>query len=724
MRSLADDAEGYPLIQGILEESRAAGADLVYFGGGNARATGASRDHRNILFSMVGPHAVDALIVSGTMSHTLSDAQLKDFLGRYRPLPIVTIAIALEGFDSVICDNRRGMELVVEHLIECHGSRKLAFIGGPPGQQEAVDRKAAFLECLDRHAIAAKGDWIVDGDFSFESGAAACRALLAAGLKDAHALVAANDTMAMGALAVLKEAGLRVPQDILLAGFDDHEMSKSCEPPLTTAAQPFEEEARLAARMAIEAIGGPGGGRHEVLLPELVVRASCGCAPSQAESSEKRLPKVERRLREEAWLRYNEGLASRQLMESGEGLVDCHSLDELLDTFAREAPGVGLAEGWVSLFEPGDGPEGSAHLCLRWDAQGRQALPGGGLGSSGSEGIKEFGQSFRARDLVPGGIRALRWSGELLSIQSFYSHDKPLGFALWSTSAARMRSSGPVRNHFGIALEQTRLLDEVRRSHEGLLRAEKMAALGSLVAGVSHEINTPLGIALTAASLVQGKAQATLSALQGNSLKKSELEAALEVFAQTADLILSNLSRAADLVASFKQVAIDEGTLQRREFILGDYLKDLLLSLGPLWKHREVEVEIRPGLQIIMESYPGALAQVITNLMDNALKHAFQPGKRGRIELGWLLDSGQVVLRFTDNGRGIKPESIGKIFDPFFTTARAQGGTGLGLSIVYNLVDQVLGGKIDCVSMPGRGTEFTISIPPVAPGLENRGGSR
>jgi predicted ATPase/signal transduction histidine kinase len=255
-------------------------------------------------------------------------------------------------------------------------------------------------------------------------------------------------------------------------------------------------------------------------------------------------------------------------------------------------------------------------------------------------------------------------------------------------------------------------LDNVRTMQDQMVESEKLAALGGLVAGMAHEINTPVGIAVTAASHLVDRTDELREAWQSGAMRRSTLDRFVESVEDAGRLILSNLERSNELVQSFKQVAVDQSSEARRTFAVREYLDDILRSLRPSLKrapHR-IEVECDAGLSIT--SYPGALAQVVTNLVLNSVVHAYDDGVAGRIELAVsTADGGGIRLRYRDDGKGIPDEARQRIFDPFFTTRRTHGGSGLGLHLVYNLVTQRLGGTITVASEPGRGTEFTVDIP-------------
>jgi len=262
-------------------------------------------------------------------------------------------------------------------------------------------------------------------------------------------------------------------------------------------------------------------------------------------------------------------------------------------------------------------------------------------------------------------------------------------------------------------------LDRLRKTQRELIQAEKMAALGGLVAGVAHEINTPLGVAVTAASAFAQDTERFAGVYRGGALKRSDLEDYVASASEAMGFVLGNISRAADLVQAFKQVAVDQTTDQIRRFNLGDYLGEVLRNLLPQFRRLPHRLETALDPDLVVSSAPGAIAQIVTNLVMNALTHAFAGQDRpGTIEvsLGAASDQpGWVELSVSDNGAGIDAATLPRIFDPFFTTRRDAGGTGLGLHLVYNLVTQRLAGRIDVTSEPGQGTRFTVGFPRNAP---------
>lgn len=259
-------------------------------------------------------------------------------------------------------------------------------------------------------------------------------------------------------------------------------------------------------------------------------------------------------------------------------------------------------------------------------------------------------------------------------------------------------------------------INNLDKARAELVRGEKLAGLGSLVAGVSHELNTPIGNTAVAASTLLEIVSLFKQRAEAGNLRKADLATFLNRCTEGAELIMSSTYRARDLVSSFKQVAVDQTSDRRREFELDAVINDVLRTMRPGFKGHDwvIDCELAPGVHC--DGYPGPLGQVITNLIQNAVLHGFSDRLHGHIQISsHLLDGDQVQVIVSDDGKGIAEESIGKIFDPFFTTRLGQGGSGLGLTIVHNLVTAMLCGRIEVASTLGNGTQFTLTFPVIAP---------
>ncbi len=258
--------------------------------------------------------------------------------------------------------------------------------------------------------------------------------------------------------------------------------------------------------------------------------------------------------------------------------------------------------------------------------------------------------------------------------------------------------------------EQSLML--LQETKENLVQAEKMAALGGLVAGISHEINTPIGITVTSASFLNAETNKVIALYQEGELSGDELETYFETAKQSTELMSINCQRAADLIQSFKQISVDQTSEQLREFNLKNYLDEILLSLRPALKKTHIDVELDCLPSLFVFGYPGAISQIVTNFVMNSLFHAYEANQIGSIKLSVkLFSADKIELRYSDDGKGIPSCIQSKIFDPFFTTQRGNGGSGLGLHVVYNLVHQVLKGSLQINSIEGKGTTFILNFP-------------
>lgn len=259
-------------------------------------------------------------------------------------------------------------------------------------------------------------------------------------------------------------------------------------------------------------------------------------------------------------------------------------------------------------------------------------------------------------------------------------------------------------------------LDTLQKTQIQMVQSEKMAALGNLVSGVAHEVNTPLGNAITGSSIILKESRNLLQQMEAGTLKKSTMDHGLKVLGETAHLMVRSLNHAADLIRSFKRISVDQSAEDIREFNFYQYLQEILLTFHNKLKKVPVDVTLTGNYEFVLKSYPGIYAQIISNFIQNSLFHAFnQQTPNPAIIINYEVILGQLVLTYSDNGLGMDDSIKNIAFEPFSTTKRNTGGSGLGLNIVYNLITQKLKGKITVESEPLKGTKFTITIPLLLP---------
>lgn len=255
------------------------------------------------------------------------------------------------------------------------------------------------------------------------------------------------------------------------------------------------------------------------------------------------------------------------------------------------------------------------------------------------------------------------------------------------------------------------IIEDLRNTQQQLVESEKLASLGGLVAGIAHEINTPLGIGITSSSLMHEQLQDLRQKFTTDTLKKSELETFFDQAEASCHILNTNLARASELVRSFKQIAVDQTADDFREINLCAYLDEMLLSLEPSFKRSQVSLEVECDPQIEVLTHPGALYQIVSNLILNSMTHAYDNKEEGVIKIKVSHQDDEISLDYSDDGKGISVDNLKNIYTPFFTTRRGEGGSGLGLSIVYNLVTGTLKGSIQADSQLGQGTGFHMTFP-------------
>lgn len=254
-------------------------------------------------------------------------------------------------------------------------------------------------------------------------------------------------------------------------------------------------------------------------------------------------------------------------------------------------------------------------------------------------------------------------------------------------------------------------LEQLKQTQEQLIESEKNAALSGLVAGIAHEINTPIGISITAASHIEDASRTFFEKAENQEVSRQSFDEFKESTLSSTGMLLSNLSRAADLIKSFKQVAVDQIKDEKRRFNFKEYIQEVIKSLHPEYKRVVDEIKLECDEAIEIYSYPGIFSQIITNFVMNSLIHGFEGRDKGEISIKVSIENSNLLLRYQDSGCGMGEVELKKIFEPFYTTKRGQGGTGLGMHIVYNLVRQKLGGTITCKSALNTGMVIIITLP-------------
>ncbi|HCX81684.1 MAG TPA: hypothetical protein DHV01_08780 [Rhodoferax sp.] len=340
---------------------------------------------------------------------------------------------------------------------------------------------------------------------------------------------------------------------------------------------------------------------------------------------------------------------------------------------------------------------------------------------------RHYGQKLRESPIIPGALE-----GE----DYFAGMERERGMWIRYCAAPLRDAQGRITGAIQTLIDVTRLkrtqttLEELNRDLEArvqarnaelkhamgqLVQSEKLAALGSLVAGVAHELNTPIGNVMSVATTLTDEVSDFSQKLLSGKARRSDVDKATTRMQEASVLIERNATKAAKLINDFKEVAVDQSSTRRRRFTLLDVVNEVLTTTRPLFKNARHQVSLAIPTDLALDSYPGPLEQALTNFLTNSLNHGFEGVAQGQIDIQARLEGDEVVLEYADNGCGIAPGNLPHVFEPFYTTKLGRGGSGLGLYIVYNLATNVLGGSITAHSTVGVGTRFVLRLPTHAP---------
>lgn len=799
------------------------GCDLLAMGG-DLRPTRAS----SILHYLIAPSAADGFLAW----RSRGGEDCRDFFQRFNDRHLVYLSTAHSDKSVETIANGPGVQALIAHLAQVHGCRKIAYLSGPENHNYAKQRYQAYQDGLrdsgltfDARRVTPHAAWEQD------SGAHAIHLLFdERGLRaqeDIDAIVCSSDQLAMGALQALRQRGVRVPEEILLAGFNNVREARTMIPSLTTVAMPFQQQSRRALLRLLHEMGvvsDPPSGTQPAAY--MVLGESCGCGNpylarlyglnaslnqniektrcSKASLQASLLAYLQQMLpHHEAQQQADTLLASLQTsLHSGElekvleqvkpyirtgyfGLTsqafwahfwgECRSwltaelsdiaqlrqIEAQIDTLNSATADIYLREeGSVSLWntkvanalrslsvESNLVPDMAALLALLekelqaldfdccWLVCYDEPVVAGNLPKEGrlllalENGQRNLlspnGIHFPLSQIIPPGYRQGQTPGVFIAfpvMQREYEYGYIILNHSRSTDWGEMISDlvgsaiRSIRLRHELAQRTTQLEHSYRDlvgAQKRLVETDKMAALGELVAGVAHEINTPVGVGVTAVSTLMDETR-TLADLVARR-QAGPIPGVVRNLQESASIAMRNMERAAQLIESFKLIAVDQTRAETRTFALGRYLDDVVRSVSPRLKSGGHRVEVECPETIELTCDPSIIARILTNLMINSLQHGFENRRDGLITLRAQREHDQIILEYRDNGAGMDPSTLEKMFHPFFTTKRGRGGTGLGMHIVYNLVVTGLGGQIEASSQPGHGTAFRISFPARAP---------
>jgi signal transduction histidine kinase/DNA-binding LacI/PurR family transcriptional regulator/ActR/RegA family two-component response regulator len=703
---LADWLEGNyqsAVVGGAVEAARESGANLLLLADSMPRATFRFGERHNVVYDLGCSETVDGLVImSAPVGRNLGLEDLAAYCERYRPRPMCSIGAPLEGMTGILVAGEQALREGIRHLVEDHQHRRIVFIGGPKDNLDARDRLRTYREALTACGLPPPDSYVVSGDFQYQSGADAIRVLLDERSVAFDAIVAASDSLALGAIDALRVRKMRVPRDVAVIGFDDISEARYSAPPLTTIRQPLRQQGRLAIEVILRRLRGERVDDVFVLPCELVVRRSCGCdSPADGVSVARPVAEDAQDAEEDEVIhRLIIERRRRSLSEATEILSAAFDL-ESLDTALRESlPHLGVPSAYIVLGE--DASAAGARVVFAHDPGRDPAV---------LEAVRHARIQGTA---IPDGLLPADRAYAMV-VEPLFFKDDPLGYAVFEMrpeDAFTYDAYGALRVRISGALKVALLVEELQVRVGELRQAQKMETLGQLSGAIAHDFNNLL-------QAIRGYAELARAAEPGS----AEVAADLEEIVRAADrasqltrqlLTFSHPTRANARVVDVNGCVEEAIPMIRR--LLGPAI-ELSSVLGP------------EAGNIVID--PAQLEQAILNLCVNG-RDAMPVGGSLTIETGRRLAAapmpvGMTALRtkrgaphpravamsfvaVSDTGVGISPEIRDRIFEPFFTTKEIGQGTGLGLSIVYGIVRNAAG-DIVVESEPGRGTRFVLMFP-------------
>lgn len=782
------DTVSQEIISGILSRSRALAIEVTIVSAGGVNRHDRTKNEEAILYSQVLDIVkFDGLIImTGSFSNHATADEVKGFF-KFIPkdFPVVSLSMELPRFISLVVDNITPIKEIVEHLVDEHNKKRIMFIKGPEGQDEAEDRFKGYLEGLESRGIAVNQELIFTGDFSPPSGSNAIKKIVESGIKLPDAVVCSDDDTALGVYSELKKQGL-FDKGVSVTGFDNMEYTKSMDPQLTTVDQSFINQGQQALNILLNIINKCDF-KEEQYLPKVIFRESCGCSslfnidetsevPSDNLYSELIYHNIEE-LQIDGLERHISDITSHiyKFVEDS-SYKFTHVLDGYISRYKYKGYSLKIISDIVGQLTrriinqlKGD------HLILYFEQI--EEINSNIIKAISQEKVREY-RSFNEQsselDAVLMELATCMTFNELLEAMEknfFYLGIKRMSLVFPNSKDPMLKNISKkvfekddslnrsrkeyctlflpifyhydfgyckvdiVLNSFHIAevitfqisralylitlfnnlndkiFELEKSYRDLRATKELLLESEQLANLGGLVAGFTHEINSPIGVGVTATSHLIEVIKKLNKDFSSKNIKKSDLEEFINSANESGNIIMSNLNRTASLIQGFKQIAVDQASEVLRTFELGAYLKEVIHSLTPILKPTSHSIDIEINENLYVESYPGAISQIVTNLIQNSLKHGFENMEMGIIKLTAYSKDGSVLIDYRDNGCGIENKNIKNIFESYYSTKIGQGGSGLGLAIIKQLVEEKLGGTIICESDLGKGVLFHINFP-------------
>ena len=711
------DSRAIDVIAGIMEQR---GVDRIsFFPAGPINGPAEVTENNRIkVLDALRNSSLDGLI---SLQFWESEEWFKTTLSDSLTCPIVPLLRSYSVAPGIVSPYSQGSYDAVRHLVEEHGCSKPYYLIGSAGNTINLDERfRGYRKALEDFGIPFSDDMKIAVKGSFSTGGLVSGALHQGGRavdtlfverglipgKDIDSLVVFNDRMAIEVMDALSKMNIRVPKDIRLISFDNTAEAETAKTPLTTSAIDWHTLGAEGVMLLRKIINGQQAEISLEIAPKLVIRNSCGCSNSIELLLHDNVRNLEfhaqRALFENITHDYNHTKDrltaaanitrdSSILRNAALLLAKCNDLVSFSDTFTLLLNYLGLSECSIYLTDPYLDKHYSRHL--HWSDHCRL-------------------YTFTEKSLNLKAFNPIIGKYPVSVVESLDQGDKHLGFLLFGASDSSFTSFGELRDLLSSIIYSLMLNENLKETQEQLIQKEKFSSLGRLVAGVAHEVNTPLGIGVTASSHLVTEVSDLKKKFADGALSKNFFLEALDAISESSQIIQKNLVRASSLINSFKNVSVNNMSDTVRRFVLKDEILDVVFMMKPVLKKNDLAIEIDCESDIELVCNPGILSQIISNLINNSFHHGYPEGQSGTIVISaapYSVD--ELLLSYRDDGVGMTPAILEKVFEPFFTTRPNNGGTGLGMFIVFNMVTQKLNGRLKIDSTPGKGIVVDIFLP-------------
>jgi len=696
-------------IAGIIDACNEEDLNLVILPGGRLDSRELSESSRNGIYRLINGRNIDGLILwTAGLSELVSRERLDNFIRSFESIPVVLLDCRHESYTHVYADSYHPMKELIQHLINIHGLSSIGYICGEAGHSMAGDRFQAYKDALSEAGIPFQRELVYEKHHSYDE-EIEIRELINwyRGLEGKlQGVTAFNDTQARLFIDAMDRIGVKIPEDISLCAYDDTPNALYKHPYLSTVHTPFREMASRGIKALIGKWNGETEVGNEKIRSKNLIRESCGCSFENHEENRKNLEDLAASLGEKMKnLRLINSLRA-DLKASPDFREYRKGFNRAITDFLTRA-GIPLCK--IFLYRNYNGPDLYEYFSF-----------------SGGEQDKPLETIVSLEDIQnsKGITRDERFTFIVLPL---FSQKVNFGFVLLEPGTGDGALYETLMYILGSHFEENRLLDSLQRQSNDLktsnellsttvenlnaarnilVQSEKMAALSNLTGGIAHQINTPLGVAITAVSFLDSYYSEYRDSLEKEKTEKSLINS-LE---KSLPIITHNLKRVADLVSTFKNIAVENISGYKGRIVIDLFLKEQMSSLKALWNNR-ISPKVTSQNSFSIESYPGVLSQILSILVENSVKHGDPEEKDLQISLEIFREEGNTVIDYRDEGPGIPREVRKKIFDPFFSTKGGNQNPGLGLFIVHNLVVYKLRGAIELVENPDVGVCFRITLP-------------